>query len=155
MIWCCFFFLSVIQRPLDTVSLKISRVHSLSLALICVAFMVKHMTGLATWQVQLIVPPLWLVLSIHLPSTSTVLLTASICCEIAWGHKCSNYDGGYRKSIPFFCCAPQASKSFWRSCPKHRLATNVMEHPLLHHFDANPSLHVGSQNQCSRDAPSH
>ena len=30
---------------------------------------------------------------------------------------------------------------------KDRLvATNVMEHPLLHHFDAGPSFHFGSQN---------
>ena len=30
---------------------------------------------------------------------------------------------------------------------KDRLvATNVMEHPLLHHFDANPSFNFGSQN---------
>ena len=26
------------------------------------------------------------------------------------------------------------------------VATNVMEHPLLHHFDASPSFHFGSQN---------
>ena len=40
-------------------------------------------------------------------------------------------------------------------CKETRLVTNVMEHPLLHPFDASPSLNFGSQQQCSRDTPLH
>ena len=51
-------FLSAIQGYQDTISPTRSKVHSPGLALICPAFMGKHMIGLATWLVQLMAQPL-------------------------------------------------------------------------------------------------